>query len=260
MIFGDIGGGKWRFRIGAKRLTGLYASWRSARAALARSSGKPCAPARDAAPVIDAWARSRPAIDSFRKRVWRRARPFSTRCPAIAETSLRRASLTPIGLRLHNSPANLPSRSRRGFRVAPSGPHHYGAPRKKPQGSKGTFRGLHRRHPRPRKALRDHRGDAESARPEGAGARRSFRFRWASRISTRPTTSRKAAIAAIERGETKYPPVLGIQPLRERSRRVQARERPRLQGEPDDRRNAGRMPSTGGYLVSRARSPRSPPS
>ncbi len=48
-----------------------------------------------------------------------------------------------------------------------------------------------------------------------------------------PDNIKEAAMAAIRRGETKYPPVLGIPPLREAiAAKIQARERARLQGRP----------------------------
>ena len=55
-----------------------------------------------------------------------------------------------------------------------------------------------------------------------------------------PDNIKQAAIKAIERGETKYPPVLGIPALARGDRgQVQARERPRLQGDRHDRRAPG---------------------
>ena len=78
-----------------------------------------------------------------------------------------------------------------------------------------TFHGLPRRRPFPRKAFRDHRGDAEGARAESERPRRDRRSAPASRISTRPTTSRTRRSTRSARGETKYPPVSGIAPLRE---------------------------------------------
>ncbi len=53
-----------------------------------------------------------------------------------------------------------------------------------------------------------------------------------------PDNIKKAAIDAIRRGETKYPPVSGIVPLREAiAKQVQAREQPRLQAGADHRRH-----------------------
>ena len=52
-----------------------------------------------------------------------------------------------------------------------------------------------------------------------------------------PDNVKQAAIEAIKRGETKYPPVLGIPPLARGDRgQVQPRERARLQGVRHDRR------------------------
>ena len=62
-----------------------------------------------------------------------------------------------------------------------------------------------------------------------------------------PDNVKEAAIAAIRRGETKYTPVAGIVPLAGGHRQeVQARERPRLQADADDRghRAASRSCST----------------
>ncbi len=53
-----------------------------------------------------------------------------------------------------------------------------------------------------------------------------------------PGNIKEAAMAAIRRGETKYPPVLGIPPLARGDRaEIQARERARLQAVRHDRRH-----------------------
>ena len=53
-----------------------------------------------------------------------------------------------------------------------------------------------------------------------------------------PDNIKQAAIDAIQRGETKYPPVLGIPPLREAiAAKFKPRERARLQGVRHDRRH-----------------------
>ncbi len=55
-----------------------------------------------------------------------------------------------------------------------------------------------------------------------------------------PDNIKQAAIEAIKRGETKYPPVLGIPPLREAiAAKFKPRERARLQGHGHDRRDRG---------------------
>ena len=88
------------------------------------------------------------------------------------------------------------------------------AAQKPPKAAKEPSRGLHRRRPLPRQAVRDHRGDAEGARSESQGPRRHLAF--GRRAGFRHARQhQEGGDRGDPRGETKYPPVLGIPPLRE---------------------------------------------
>jgi hypothetical protein len=103
------------------------------------------------------------------------------------------------------------------------------ARRSTPSALPGDFRhGLPCRRPFPREAVRDDRGHAEGARAEGQRAATSSASARASRISTRPTTSRSRDRRDPPRRD-QVPPVSGIAAAARGDRRqVQAREQSRL--------------------------------
>ena len=69
--------------------------------------------------------------------------------------------------------------------------------------------------PGPHQALAHHRRHPEGPRPQGPGPRRPRPRRRRARFRHAPPTSREAAKAAMDRGETRYTPVAGTPELRE---------------------------------------------